>query len=57
MAPCVAGTRVPVKTLFDYLDGGHPLSDFLSDFPTVSASQAHQLLEDAKSRVIALAEE
>jgi uncharacterized protein (DUF433 family) len=32
--PCFAGTRVPVQTSFDYLDGGHPLSDFLTDFPT-----------------------
>ena len=43
-APCFAGTRVPVRTLFDYLDGGHPLADFLEDFPTVTADQADQLL-------------
>lgn len=43
-APCFAGTRVPAQTLFDYLDGGHPLADFLEDFPTVTAGQAHQLL-------------
>jgi uncharacterized protein (DUF433 family) len=55
--PCFAGTRVPVKTLFDYLDGGHPLSDFLSDFPTVTADQAHQLLAEAKARALAVAEE
>lgn len=55
--PCFAGTRVPVKALFDYLDGGHPLADFLEDFPTVSAEQAHQLLGEAKARVLAVAEE
>jgi hypothetical protein len=28
-APCFAGTRVPIKTLFDYVTGGEPLDDFL----------------------------
>lgn len=56
-APCFAGTRVPVQSLFDYLDGGHPLADFLEDFPTVTAEQAHQLLAEAKARVLAVAEE
>ncbi|MDD2763559.1 MAG: DUF433 domain-containing protein [Opitutaceae bacterium] len=42
--PCFAGTRVPVQALFDYLNGGHPIADFLTDFPTVSESQVHQLL-------------
>ena len=55
--PCFAGTRVPVKTLFDYLDGGHPLGDFLADFPTVTSEQAHQLLGEAKARVLAVAED
>jgi uncharacterized protein (DUF433 family) len=55
--PCIAGTRVPVRTLFDYLDGGHPHSDFLTDFPTVTADQAHQLLAEAEARVLAVAEE
>jgi uncharacterized protein (DUF433 family) len=45
-APCFVGTRVPVQALFDYLDGGHPVADFLADFPTVSESQVHQLLPD-----------
>ena len=56
-APCFAGTRVPVKTLFDYIDGGHPLADFLDDFPTVTAEQVHQLLGEAKERVLAVAED
>lgn len=56
-APCFAGTRVPVQALFDYLDGGHPLADFLEDFPTVTAGQAHQLLAEAKAHVMAVAEE
>lgn len=56
-APCFAGTRVPVQTLFDYLAGGHPLADFLADFPTVTAGQTHQLLVEAKERAIAVAED
>jgi uncharacterized protein (DUF433 family) len=39
-APVFAGTRVPVETLIDYLAEGHPLEDFLDDFPTVSREQA-----------------
>ncbi|MDQ3713931.1 MAG: DUF433 domain-containing protein [Acidobacteriota bacterium] len=34
-APVFAGTRVPVQSLLDYLAGGHPLEEFLEDFPTV----------------------
>ncbi len=34
--PVFVGTRVPVQTLLDYLEGGHPLADFLDDFPTVT---------------------
>ncbi len=39
------GTRVPVKTLFDYLKADHPLADFLDDFPTVGRVQAEAVLE------------
>ncbi len=53
-SPCFAGTRVPAQTLFDYLDGGHPLADFLEDFPTVTAAQVHLLLAEAKERVLAV---
>jgi uncharacterized protein (DUF433 family) len=35
-APVSRGTRVPVQTLFDYLEGGETLEDFLEGFPTVS---------------------
>ena len=35
--PVFAGTRVPVKTLFDYLKADHPLTDFLDDFPLLGA--------------------
>lgn len=42
-----AGTRVPVETLFDHLEAGVPLDEFLDDFPTVSREQAVALLEVA----------
>lgn len=40
-----AGTRVEVKTLVDYLKSGHPLNEFLDDFPTVSREQAEGYLQ------------
>ena len=40
-----AGTRVPVQTLLDYLQGGDRLDDFLADFPTVAREQAVSALE------------
>ena len=43
--PCFAGTRVPARTLIDYLEGGESLNDFLEDFPTVSRKQAIGFLE------------
>lgn len=47
-APVFAGTRVPVQTIVDYLAGGHPLDEFLDDFPTVSREQALELLRRVK---------
>jgi uncharacterized protein (DUF433 family) len=47
-APVFAGTRVPVQTLLDYLAGGHPLDEFLDDFPTVRREQALELLHRIK---------
>lgn len=38
--PCFAGTRVPVRNLLDYLEGGDTLDEFLAQFPTVSREQA-----------------
>jgi uncharacterized protein (DUF433 family) len=46
--PVFAGTRVPVQTIFDYLAGGHPLDEFLDDFPTVRREQALELLQRVK---------
>ncbi len=42
--PCFAGTRVPVKTLFDYLAAGDSLDRFLEHFPSVAREQAIELL-------------
>ena len=33
--PCFAGTRVPIQTLFDHIESGDPLVEFLTDFPDV----------------------
>ena len=49
--PCFAGTRVPVKNLFDYLSAGRSLDDFLEGFPTVTREQATAVLEVARERV------
>lgn len=47
-ALCFTGTRVPVKNLFDYLEGSSSLEDFLEDFPTVSRERAIAVLEAAR---------
>lgn len=49
--PVFAGTRVPVKTLFDYLKTNHPLDDFLDDFPTVARGQAQRVIEVAQQQL------
>lgn len=46
--PVFAGTRVPVKTLIDYLEAGDRIEDFLGDFPTVTREQAIAALELVK---------
>jgi len=51
--PCFRGTRVPFKNLIDYLEGGHPLSEFLRQFPTVTREMAIQALEEAKESLLA----
>lgn len=53
--PCFAGTRVPARTLIDYLEGGETLDDFLEDFPTVTHEQAIAFLEEASERMLATA--
>ena len=47
-----AGTRVPVQTLFEYIEAGDTIDDFLNGFPTVTREQVVVLLETAKARVL-----
>jgi uncharacterized protein (DUF433 family) len=49
--PCFAGTRVPARTLFDYLARGRSLNYFLEQFPSVKRDQAIRLLERAGKRI------
>ncbi len=51
--PVFRGTRVPVQTLIEYLEGGHSISDFLEGFPTVNKEQVIAFLEEAKEKVLA----
>jgi uncharacterized protein (DUF433 family) len=52
VTPVFRGTRVPVQNLFDYLEGGDSLEQFLDDFPTVSKDDAIGLLEHVKVRLL-----
>ena len=45
--PVFVGTRVPLRNLIDYLEGGHSLEEFLDAFPSVSREQAVAALEAA----------
>lgn len=54
--PVFVGTRVPVKTLFDYLKAGDSLDVFLSSFPDVNSEQALAVLEASKSSLLREAE-
>ncbi|MGD1070740.1 MAG: DUF433 domain-containing protein [Bryobacteraceae bacterium] len=51
--PVFRGTRVPVRNLFDYLEGGDTLEDFLRGFPTVSRALALEALEEARLLLMA----
>ena len=50
--PVFRGTRVPVRTLVDYLEAGQRLDDFLEQFPTVRREQAIAVLELATDLVL-----
>jgi uncharacterized protein (DUF433 family) len=49
--PVFSGTRVPVKNLFDYLEAGDTLDEFLADFPSVAREVAVAVLEQARTAV------
>lgn len=53
--PVFRGTRVPVQTLFEYLEGGESLEEFLEGFPTVSRTLAVEALKQAKRLLLARA--
>ena len=46
--PVFHGTRVPIKNLFDYIETGEPLDEFLTAFPSVSREQVLKVLELAE---------
>jgi len=49
--PVFCGTRVPVKNLFDYLETGETVNDFLQDFDSVRPYQAIRVLEMSKKLI------
>lgn len=51
--PVFFGTRVPVQTLLDYLEGGETIDAFLEGFPSVTREQVVAFLEEAKDRLVA----
>ncbi|XZN91392.1 MAG: DUF433 domain-containing protein [Microcoleus sp.] len=53
--PVFMGTRVPMKTLLDYLEAGDSLNEFLDHFPSVTREQAISVLELAKEMLTAYA--
>ena len=53
--PVFAGTRVPVQTLLDYIEGGETIDDFLDGFPSVTREQVVAYLEEAKDSLLARA--
>jgi len=50
--PVFKGTRVPVRTLFDYLEGNYALDEFLECFPSVTRDLACRVLERSESVLI-----
>lgn len=49
--PVFAGTRVPVRVLFEHLKAGDSLKVFLKDFPTVDRALAVAVLEEARAAI------
>jgi uncharacterized protein (DUF433 family) len=52
-APVFKGTRVPVRTLFEYLERGYTLEEFLECFPSVTKVMACRLLERSEAALLA----
>jgi uncharacterized protein (DUF433 family) len=53
-APCFINTRVPIQNLFDYIEGGEPLDEFLEGFPPITREQAVKVLELARTGLFKL---
>jgi uncharacterized protein (DUF433 family) len=51
--PVFVGTRVPIQSLFDYLEGGDTLDEFLRQFPSVKRDQAIAALDLARATLLA----
>jgi uncharacterized protein (DUF433 family) len=51
--PVFCGTRVPVETLIEYLEGGESIDDFLEGFPSVSREQVMAFLEETRAMLTA----
>jgi uncharacterized protein (DUF433 family) len=51
--PVFFGTRVPIQNLFDCLENGETLDEFLEQFPTVTREQARSILEASKETLLA----
>ena len=49
--PCFAGTRVPVKALFDHLESGYNIDYFLMQFPSVTREQVQAVLENSRHQI------
>lgn len=52
-APCFTGTRVPISHLFEYLETGETVNEFLRQFPSVTRDQALAVLELSKESLLA----
>jgi uncharacterized protein (DUF433 family) len=50
--PVFVGTRVPVRNLLDWIEGGHTLDEFLDNFPSVTRDQAIGFLEQAANALL-----
>ncbi len=53
--PVFTGTRVPVRNLLDYVEGGYTLDEFLDDFPAVTKAQVVAFLEEASAKFLVAA--
>jgi uncharacterized protein (DUF433 family) len=51
--PVFKGTRVPVRTLFEYLERGYSLEEFVECFPSVTKEMARRMLECSEAALLA----